>query len=99
MAFAIANFRNTNAQEEIIDAYLTIDGTTSNKTKQTIIKAQSGNDGYVPITIIQRTDTSLTPTTYTCNVYAYIETASTGVSCDHIDIGLIGNLANYNPSI
>jgi hypothetical protein len=97
MAFATANFKNTSNAEEIIDMYLTIDLTTSNPTRQTIIKNQAGFDGFVPITVIQRTDTSASAGTYTCNVYAYTETGATGISCDHIDIALIGNLANYSP--
>lgn len=97
MAFVTANFQNTSNAEEIISMYLTVNGTTSNPSRQTIIKNQAGFDGYAPITIIQRTDTSVVPSTYACDVYAYINSGVTGVSCDHVDIGLIGNLANYSP--
>ncbi|NDB81541.1 MAG: collagen-like protein, partial [Alphaproteobacteria bacterium] len=97
MAFATGNFQNTSNAEDIVDMYLTIDLTTSNPTKQTLIRNQSGNNGVAPITVIQRTNASASAGTYTCNVYAYTETASTGVTCDHIDIALIGNLANYSP--
>ena len=95
MALVSANFNNTSPSEELIDMYLTIDGTTSNVTKQTIFKSQGGFDGYVPISIFQRTDTSVNAGVYTCDVYAFTETTSSGVSCDHIDIALVGNLANY----
>lgn len=99
MAFVTANFTNTSTSEEIVDAYLTIDGTTSNVTKQTVIKSQGGYDGFAPITLIQRTATSVVPATYICNVYAYSETTSTGLTCDHIDIALLGNLANNTPPL
>ncbi|NDB82963.1 MAG: hypothetical protein EB127_09530 [Alphaproteobacteria bacterium] len=90
---AVANFNNTSNSEYIIDMYLTIDLTTSNTTKQSIIRSQSGNTGYAPITLFQRTNTSVSPNTYTCSVFAYTETASSSlVSCDHVDIALIGNL-------
>ena len=98
MAFATANFSNTSSQEELIDMYLTINGTTSSITKQTIIRNQTGSVGYAPITIFRRTSAPVSPGTYGCDVYAFTESTTSGVNCDHIDIALIGNLADYNPS-
>jgi hypothetical protein len=69
-----------------------LDGTTSNVTRNSILRQQSGNPGYVPITILQRTNTSIPSGSYTCEVFAYTTTSSTNVICDHLDIGLIGNL-------
>ena len=94
LALATSNFINTSNAEDIVDMYLTINGTTSNITKQTVIKHQAGFDGYAPITIIQRTTTSSTAGTHICNVYAFTEASNTGVTCDHIDIALLGNLTN-----
>jgi hypothetical protein len=93
MAMAVANFVNTSNSAYIVNMYLTIDLTTSNPTKQSIIRNQSGDNGYAPITVIQRTNTSVSANTYTCSVFAYTDTASSGgVTCDHIDIALIGNV-------
>jgi hypothetical protein len=95
MAFVVANFVNASNAEEIINMYVVIGGDTSGITKQTIIKNQAGFDGYAPISIVQRTANIASPGTHTCTVYAFTETASTGITCDHVDIGIIGNLANY----
>jgi hypothetical protein len=76
-----------------VDTPLTINSTTSNITRNSIIRQQSGNPGYVPILIIQRTSTKVGPGTYDANVYAFTSNTSTNVLCDHIDISLLGNLS------
>jgi len=92
MATAVANFRNTSNDDEIVNMYVVLNGTTSNVTRNSIVRQQGGDPGYVPITILQRTNTSIPSGNYSCQVFAYTTTSSTNVICDHLDIGLIGNL-------
>ena len=71
-----------------------LDGTTSNVTRTSMDSQISPSiAAYTSITLHQRTNTAISPGSYTCSVYAYVNDG-TDVKIAHADTFILGHLTD-----
>ncbi len=92
-ASSTITFSNASSSTKyLISAYMTLNSSTSNVKNTTIDSYLSGSiNSYSSITLSQRTYNTISPGTYTCSVYAYVN-AGTDVESVHCDTFILGHL-------
>lgn len=82
---------DANADHQIYSK-IEIDGTTSSTTRFTLNKKTANSQSYGQISLNQRTDTIVSPGTYTVKVYCYTD-ANNSVQVSHCDMFGMGHLS------
>ena len=92
-----ANFSSDdNSNDHPISLYIVIDGTQSSTTTDYLPKKTGSTTIASGTTVHQRTIRQVLPGTYTIEAFAYTDAngvAGNHISCDHLDIFGLGNLA------
>ena len=83
----------TSTDIHTISAYMTLNGTTSSVSRNTIIGRGPLRRTYASISLNQRTNTTVPFGTYSIEIFAYSDSTSNNIFNQHVDVFALGHLS------